>query len=396
MKSRTQVYQIIEKVCLEKAYANLLLRNITEHVPYTTKMVYGTLQNHLLLRYIVNKYTKTKEKITLLLMCATYELLFMETEKYAVINEFVQISKKLYKGQYTKLVNAVLRKINKEDLNLEHLPEIEKLSITTSHPIWLIKMWQKQYGIEICEAICKANLQDKIQYIRINPMKEVFLNHNIAKNDLGYYYKNGNAANDELYLTGKISIQDYASQEVTRFLQPKPYEDIIDICAAPGSKTLHIAEYTKALSNITAIDLYESRIQLIEQAKQRLGYNNIVTRVADATTYRDNKQYDKVLIDAVCSGYGVLKGKSDIKYHLNNTDMDSIIETQKNILENCAELVKIGGEVVYSTCTLNKKENENQISAFIKKHPHFELIQEKTIFPFECDGFYMAKLRRTQ
>lgn len=398
LKTRQTVFNILCEVCINKAYANLYLRNVDKDIPYLTKVIYGTLQNHLYLDYFVRKHTtKLKEKIRLLLLLATYELKFMDSENYAVINEFVEISKGLYKGSYTKLVNAILRKIA-TDNEVAISDEDEKLSILTSHPLWLIKMWNKQYGKELTSKMCYANLEDKIQYIRLNPKKinkaKLLENPAFQENEKGIYYVKGNATNSELYQNGCVSIQDVSSQAVSLFLEPKPHDLIIDICAAPGSKTLHIAELTNDEAQIVALDLYESRVQLIEDAKKRLGYSNIACICADAITYQSEILFDKVLVDAVCSGYGVLKGKSDIKYHMQPTDMDEIIKNQCLILENSSLLVKKAGILVYSTCTLNKKENELQIQKFLQNHDDFELVEEKTIFPFQQDGFYMAKLRR--
>lgn len=398
LSAREQAYNILCEVCINKVYANLYLRNVKKDINYTTKVVYGTLQHHLYLDYFIGKYTtKLKEKVRVLLLLATYELKFMNSEHYAVINEFVGISKKLYKGAYSKLVNAVLRKVVLDN-QIDISDDLMYLSVVTSHPLWLVKMWNKQYGYETTKKICEWNLDEKIQYIRINPLKsnyeEIMSNPVFKENEFGIYCSKGNAALMREYQEGKISIQDISSQEVSQFLNLEIKDEIIDICAAPGSKTLHIAELCKGDVKITALDLYESRINLIQDATSRLGYTCVETVVADARNYSSDKKYDKVLVDAVCSGYGVLKGKSDIKYHMQPKDMDEIILIQRQILENSAKLVKEGGILVYSTCTLNKKENEYQIATFLKHHTEFELIEEKTQFPYKVDGFYMAKLRR--
>lgn len=401
MSNRQQAYNILSKVCIEKEYANLLLRSQKENVAYTTKIVYGTLQHHMYLKYIVDKYTKKlKEKVLLLLMMATYELKFMSEPQYAVINEWVSVSKKLYNGHYAKLVNAVLHKIANDTIEITETDEDKLLSIQTSHPLWLIKMWNKQYGKEVTKKICFANMEDKIQYIRVDQNKiskqDILENKAFSLHNDFIYYVQGNAAQTLEYEKGFVSIQDISSQMVGIFLDAKATDTILDVCAAPGSKTLQIAELTAGKSKITAIDLYPHRVQLIENAMQRLYYDNIECLTLDATTFQLSKQFDKVLVDAICSGYGVLRGKSDIKYHMNPTDMDSIIPIQQAILVNSSKHVKKDGILVYSTCTLNKKENENQIKQFLNTHPKFEFVEEKTIFPFtyDSDGFYMAKLRR--
>ena len=194
-----------------------------------------------------------------------------------------------------------------------------------------------------------------------------------------------------------MSIQDEASQMVAYLLDPKPGMRVLDTCSAPGTKATHIAQLMQDEGEILCGDIHEHRVHLIEEGAKRLGITCMKAVVMDATTLENIEgTFDRVLCDVPCSGYGVLANKSDIKYHMESSDMDTLIPLQQKILNCACEKVKQDGVLVYSTCTLNKKENEKQIEAFLSTHEDFILEEQKTIFPFEyqSDGFFMAKLRR--
>ena len=200
------------------------------------------------------------------------------------------------------------------------------------------------------------------------------------------------------YAQGLLSIQDEASQLIARIVDPQKGEQILDVCSAPGTKANHMAELMQNDGSIVCGDIHEHRVELIREGAARLGITILKPQVMDATELKEVEGilFDRVLCDVPCSGYGVLARKSDIKVHMQSGDMDTLIPIQKAILAKSAEHVKEHGILVYSTCTLNKKENEKQVQAFLKEHENFTLIEERTIFPYTAhtDGFYMAKLQR--
>ncbi|MGL5540174.1 MAG: methyltransferase domain-containing protein, partial [Erysipelotrichaceae bacterium] len=211
------------------------------------------------------------------------------------------------------------------------------------------------------------------------------------------YTYEGAIAPTSAFQEGLVTIQDYASQKVAPFLNPQKGEMVLDACAAPGTKSVHMAQLMENTGKIVALDLHPHRVQLIQNSLNRLHVENVSSMAADATQLHllyQTPVFDKILVDAPCTGYGVMKRKSDIKVHLKPEDMDEIIKIQAKILHSAAFVLKPGGVMVYSTCTLNKKENEQQVQKFLDSHQQFVLVEEQTIFPYEheCDGFYMAKI----
>ena len=182
-------------------------------------------------------------------------------------------------------------------------------------------------------------------------------------------------------------------------VDPKENDRILDVCAAPGTKTTHMAQLMKNTGEIIACDIHEHRVELIHNSIKRMGLNCIHPQQLDGTLAHESfeaESFDRILVDAPCSGYGVLKRKNDIKVHMEPSDMDEIIPLQASILESVSSLVKKEGILVYSTCTLNKKENEKQVEKFLKNHEEYTLLEMRTIFPYEyhSDGFFMAKFKK--
>ena len=415
MEARTKAHTMLCDIVLGKKYSNLLLRKELKDIDpidkgFITNLVYGTMQNSLYLRYQWESYVDVSitNDMALLMDMSIYQFLFMDkVPEYAIVNEAVLIASRVHHGKYKSMINAMLRRFLREGKRVIEGNELQQLSLMTSHPLWLVKMWEKQYGLEITKRICEDDQGIALQSARVNTIvttrdeiianNEQFIEGKLSEEAL--IYLGGNIADTKEYLTGLVSIQDEASQCVARFLDPKPDESVLDTCAAPGTKTCHMATLMHNEGEIIALDIHEHRVQLIHQAAGRLGMSIVKAWCLDAREVAiefDEQSFDRVLVDAPCTGYGVLKRKSDIKVHMQPTDMDSIITIQKEILNEAAKMVKPNGTLVYSTCTINKKENEKQKEAFIVAHPEFDFIEEKMIFPFEfeTDGFYMAKFVR--
>lgn len=413
MKAREKAYYLLCDIVLGKKYSNLILRKeINEFEAkdkaLITSIVYGTLQNYRYLRYQWEHFVhdSISEDMALLMDMSIYQLLMMDkVPSYAVVNEAVEIAKSVHKGKYRAMINAMLRRFQRDGVRELTGNEIQKLALKTSHPEWIVKMWEKQYGFETAKAICEDNQKVAHQCARVNTRvtsREAIIEQNplFSKGFLSQdalIYQGGNIADTKEYLSGQISIQDEASQCVALFLDPKPGEKVLDTCAAPGTKTCHIAQIMDDQGEVIALDIHEHRVELIKQGALRQGMHSVKAYCHDAcevSQYYDEESFDRVLVDAPCSGYGVMKRKNDIKVHMQPEDMDEIIQLQKAILNEACKMVKKEGILVYSTCTLNKKENEKQVENFIKEHPDFELLEQKTIFPFtfDTDGFFMAKL----
>ncbi|MFV0381307.1 MAG: 16S rRNA (cytosine(967)-C(5))-methyltransferase RsmB [Breznakia sp.] len=419
MDVRKKAYHILMDICIHKKYSHLVVKESLKKVNMKDKglisnIVYGTLQNYRLLTYQWASFCEKplKKEMELLMNMSVYQLLFLDrVPNYAVVNDAVEIAKGKYDGKFEKLINALLRKSIKQGIRKIESSDDEKLSIETSMPLWIVKMWNKQYGESVSAKLCRDSLLTPTQSLRVNTIKTskkellsisgLYREGLLGKDALLFCGKGSVAATNTHFRDGKISIQDEASQLVAPFLDPQKDEYILDMCAAPGSKTGHIAALMKNTGKIIALDLHAHRVDLIKASMRRLGCIHVDAFLLDATQVSKHYEvasFDRVLLDAPCSGYGVLKRKGDIKFHMKSEDMDGIIETQASLLEEGAKMVKPKGIFVYSTCTLNKKENEQQIAKFLSKHGEYCLLEEKTIFPYEhnCDGFYMAKMQNIQ
>ncbi len=393
---RYWVFKALDQVVNEKAYSNLYLRKHLNEVKekdkaLATQIYYGTIQNYLYCHECWTLYAKKKvnKKIEVLLTMSVYQLLFLDrVPNYAILNDAVSIAKKIdYKS--SGFVNAILHKVKPI--------ENPSLALKYSLPEWLYKMWVGQYGLDMANQLtcsCTATLPI---YVRRNNIKidesEFIKCIDFEKDGDLFLFKGKEYFQHEFYKQGYMSAQDKGSYEIVKFMDCKEGECILDCCAAPGTKTMAMAEMMNNKGYIDALDLYEHRVQLIKNDSNRLGLSIVHPYSQDACNLDDFGQYDKVLCDVPCSGYGVLARKPDIKLRMKNTDMDTLIPLQYLILCSASKHVKKNGFIVYSTCTLNKKENEKQIQKFLSEHINFELVEEKTLFPNEKqDGFYMAKL----
>ena len=414
MNARTFAYQALIQICLHNTYSNLYLRKELQRVdaleqPLATQLIYGTLQHHRYCAYQWDDLVKStpKPEVAVLLNLSVFQLFFVDRlPDYAIVNEMVELAKKQGGKKQGAFVNAILHAVLKRGKKALPEEEVARLAIETSHPEWLVRMWKAQYGFDVCKKICESNMDTRRQCVRVNQMKtdcdtllkadSLFSKGRACPSSL--YYDGPSLIPSKWYQEGYVSIQDEASQQVAFCVDPKPNERILDVCAAPGTKTCHMAERMQDQGTIICGDIHEHRVELIKQGAKRLGLQCLDARVMDATILPDLEEasFDRVLCDVPCSGYGVLARKSDIKYHMKSEDMDGIIPIQKAILEKACTMVKPGGILVYSTCTLNKKENEKQVEAFLKQHTEFTLVKQETIFPFQygSDGFYMAKLEK--
>lgn len=397
---RYWVYRALYEVIVHQVYSNLYLKNNLYQVDckdqaLATNIFYGTIQNYSFCQYVWKQYAhyKVSDKIDVLLSMSVYQLIFLDkVPSYAIVNEAIEIAKK-EEPRSKGFVNAILRKINKNKISYPE-NEFNRLSIQYSLPVWLLKMWDKQYGSMQMRNMLPYCNQIMPLYIRYNPN---YTFETTYEHICGTLYKTNlnQIANNQLYKDGKISVQDEGSYQICLFLDIKENMNVLDCCAAPGTKSMAIAEMLHHSGHVDCIELHEHRKELIEKDIQRLSLNNVSCFCQDARDLSSFLEYDRVLCDVPCSGYGVLSRKPDIKLKMKPEDMDTLIPLQYEILESASKHVKKGGILVYSTCTINKKENEKQIEKFIENHSNYICLEMKTIFPQkEKDGFYMAKLKR--
>ena len=412
--ARIHAYRILNQYFEDESFLNIALNEKLkkselkrEDKDLCTTIVYGTIQNLLAIQYQLQPYIKgkrVKKKIKTLLYLSLYQLMYLDKiPEYAVINEAVNIAKK--QGyQTSKFVNAVLRNfVRNERRSLEGLDELERISIETSHPLWMVKMFNKQYGLEKTKKICLEDNTPPTRSGRVNTLKAskeellkegCFKEGTLSKDAL--LYDKGNLALTSYFKEGKVTIQDESSQLVARLLNPQKTDYVLDMCSAPGSKTTHLSALMENQGKIEAYDLYEHKVKLVEYNLRRLGVKNVHIQAGDSTKLKEvypEKTFDRILLDAPCSGFGVLKRKPEIKYH-DSSIMDGLVSLQALLLENAYYLLKNDGTMVYST--FNKKENELMIQKFIEKHPDMEVVKQRTILNYEyhTDGFFMCKMKK--
>ena len=418
--SRKTAFEILFEIEKEEAYSNLTInrfleKNRPDNTAFIRELVYGVLENKILLDYYLDKLIpsgikKVKKKEATLLRLGLYQLIFMDSvPDYAAVNETVNLAKKLVRGR-EGFINGVLRGYMKKGSEIK-LPDETKdlkyyLSIKYSFPLWLIEKWEKQFGMEECKKLLEAsNARPKLS-IRVNVNKtsrEELKNYLEEKryevtegtfSNRTLHVKGSGLLEDERYTEGYFSIQDEASTVAADELGAKPGETVIDVCAAPGGKTSAIAELMGNNGKVYSCDIYEHKLELIDKLADRLGLSIIEPTLLDGTSGKAewNETADRVLADVPCSGLGVIRRKPEIKYK-DITDFRELVQIQKKILENASKYVKSGGTLVYSTCTINKDENELQVKEFLDNNKEFEFVSEKQFLPTEdIDGFYVCKM----
>lgn len=378
-----------------------------------TKIVYGTVENLLTLEYYLEPFIPKKRQkpwVKFLLLSAVYQIVYLKIPEYAVINESVEIAN-LTDRAVGGFINGVLRNFLRTSMReFAGLDEIQTLSIKYSYPAWLVAYLLKDYSFEDVEKIFIENQKVRKTAVRVNTLLSSFEEVVEQLDKLGIEYEHQNLVKDGLFIagnvsklnlftSGKITIQDLSAQRVAEVISPKQTDKVLDLCSAPGGKTAHLATIMKNKGEIIACDIFPHKIKLMEKSFERMKLNNIELKLLDArkaSEVYNHESFDHVLADVPCSGLGVMGHKVDLKYQINLESIEEIKILQEEILESTFSLVKVGGHYTYSTCTLNKEENEEQILKFIKGRDDVEIVYEETIFPYSysSDGFYICKMRK--
>ena len=405
--------EILLEITQEKEYSHLAIRNALNKVQYLPKqdrafinrLVEGTLEYMLRIDYVLNQFSsvrvnKMKPVIRNILRSGVYQLMFMDSvPDPAACNEAVKLAQK--KGFYSLkgFVNGVMRNVarKKEEIiypDKNRDPE-EYLSVYYSVPQWLVKRWVQTYGTETTECMLKDFLTDHPLTIRCQLYRvEQELTVNSLKGQgatveqapyLPYAFYLSDYSHLEglkSFVMGRFVVQDVSSMLVTEAADPKPGDYVIDLCAAPGGKSLHVSELLNGTGTVEARDLTEYKIGLIEENIARVGNENIITKVSDATVLDKEaiEKADIVIADLPCSGLGVIGNKSDIKYNVTQNQIDELVELQRKILKQVSKYVKQGGKLLYSTCTVNRQENDSNVK-WIQDNLPFKLQSLNGIVP---------------
>ena len=444
VNTRELILGILLEVNKEGQYSHLVIRSTLEKYQYLekkerafiTRVCEGTLEYKLRLDYILNQFStvpaeKMKPVIRELLRSSVYQILYMDSvPESAVCNEAVKLARK--KGFYnlTGFVNGVLRKVAREYGSIrfpgKEEPE-DYLSVIYSMPKWLVQRFLEQYGFEKTEKMLESFLKEKPTTIRIREylVEKAAVLESLKSQKVTVekapYVENAYYLKDYDYLpaldafrVGSIQVQDVSSMLVGEIADPKEGDYVIDLCAAPGGKTLCIADKLKGTGRVDARDISRTKTDYIRENAIRQNFLNVVVTEKDATQL-DSESLEKadiVLADVPCSGLGVMGRKTDIKYKLNPAKMQELVGLQREILEQASTYVKPGGTLIYSTCTIGKEENQDNVEWFLEHYPYElesldpylceELKSETTrkgylqLLPgvHQCDGFFIARLKR--
>lgn len=433
--ARTVALETLIKVFNQKSYSNIALNNeLMKHdlkpadKALATRIVYGTIQYKIFLEYQLKPLIKTKlrDKFLMpLLLMSAYQYFFLEkVPANAIFDEANKLAKQYGKknsGSY-KLVNGILRALERRGKILPSTDDIvDYLSIKESFPKWLVEYLLDHFGEEKTKEILERSNQPAANSIRMAVKETDFEEIKKALKKDGFEFEEssltahnlnlnkGGVAQTDLFKNGKITIQDAAASLAVDAFDFKGDEQVLDACSAPGGKTVQIAE-NLTTGSVVALDIHENKLKLVQNAAKRLHVSDKVkTKALDARKAKDYfaaGQFDKILVDAPCSGLGLIRRKPEIRYEKSLSDIKNLAKIQLAILENVKDLLSAGGELVYSTCTISYEEDEGVIKQFLKLHPDFELLpvqvgklpkQEMVrIFPSDdgSDGFFIAKLKK--
>ncbi len=444
--SRLLALRVLERVSSAGAYADLLLHSelgrSSLNAPdraFATDLVYGTLRwrgriNYYLSHFVDQDLAKLEPLVATTLQLGAYQLLFAKrVPATAAVDQSVRCIRAAGMNRATGLVNAVLRRLSLEQHKVA-LPSIDDdpvghLTHALSLPMWLAERWIERCGIEGATALAASCNRQPPLTIRTNPLRgdardllrdvrDNFPDAAACRFARGGIVlgRKGNPARDTAFLAGRFSVQDEASQLVVALLDPQPGERILDLCAAPGGKTTAIAERVGPSGCVVAVDQHSRRLGLVERAARRLGLEGIQTVTRDATRpltdLAPEGGFDRILVDAPCTGLGTLRRNPDAKWRVRPGDPARLAEVQRALIGNAASVLRPGGALVYSVCTVVAEENEEIAEDFLRKSRGFAPISAAAVpdevanmvdadgvlrtFPHvhDTDGFFAARFER--
>lgn len=423
---RFSAAKIIHAVTVDGAYANVELARALRRENFSdldrrfcTELVYGTIKTAVSLDWKISKYVtrpveKIDAKVLTVLRLGMYQIFFLDrVPNSAAVNTSVDVAKKFSGIGASKFVNGVLRSAVREP-DKSNFPEdetLEAIALKTFHPTWLVKLFAEEFGVEETKKICAADNIEPPLCLRVNFLRT-------SREKILSELKNFGAQAEESSLApegiickshgalgnfrplkvGLCQVQDESSMTAAHILDPKAGEFVIDCCAAPGGKATHIAELMKNRGRVVAADIYEQKLEHIRQNSKRLGIKIIEPILLDAREVGEKffEQADRVLVDAPCSGLGVIRRKADLRLKKNIAALDELPKLQLEILLSGGRAVKRGGILVYSACTILKRENEDVVEKFLSASGNFQLLKTKNFLPHidGTDGFFCAKLKK--
>ncbi|NLY11562.1 MAG: 16S rRNA (cytosine(967)-C(5))-methyltransferase RsmB [Firmicutes bacterium] len=436
--SREAALQILQELETKGTFLSDALSQISGRANLSEKdqsllmeLTMGTVRMQNALDYYLDKVSK-RPMISLLpvvrsiLRLGAYQILYLDRIPVsAAVNESVKLAHKFVNRGVAGFINAVLRNLDRRKDSID-FPSWEKDPTTHivykhSHPRWLVEKWTEEFGIEETLNLCIANNQPSETTIRVNELKTTkeelrqhFLEKDVEVKDGRYVpdilvlNKGGVALHDPRFSAGHYYFQDESSAFIAHAMDPQPGDLIYDLCSAPGGKSTHMAQLMNNQGKIISIDQNPHRLEHVRENAIRLGITNIEIQVGDAMHLGEMAQADRVLVDAPCSGLGVIRHKPDVKWRKKPNEISDLVIIQRRILSEAQGLVKAGGTLVYSTCTITREENQDMVSWFLTEFPNFKLVDLPSWFPqsvdqylqilphiHQIDGFFIAKFKRT-
>lgn len=426
--SRQFAFSVLSRIEKDKAYANVILSELfgdaqsCTDIAFANALVKGVLERMLSVDLILSKYLsqplkRLKPQVLTIMRLGAYQIVYMDrVPKSAAVNESVKLAKKNGCSFACGLINAVLRKIEKSDSDFSYIDDkINFLSAEYSFPDNICRILSDYYGVDIAEKILASSLGRQNIFARYNTLKNGILRTNVSavdvcKDAVLMPASSANSGNEDIN-DGYLYIQDLSSQLCCKALDLTPGLTMIDVCSAPGGKSVTAAQYMQNIGRIISCDIYPHKLTLIEKNAQRNGIDIIETCLRDASDSNAvlPVEADRILCDVPCSGWGVTGKKPEIKYK-DFSNLDSLYDIQYTILENSSKYLKRNGKLIYSTCTLNPMENAEICRKFLSRHNEFILcdiledvdgfrdMKTLTVLPYiyGCDGFFIACFERLQ
>lgn len=443
INEREIVLEVLLEITEHGMYSHIVLRNVLNKYQYLekkersfiTRVTEGTLEHMMEIDYILDQFSKVKVKkmkpvIRNIMRSAVYQMKYMDSVPVsAACNEAVKLAVRKGFGSLRGFVNGVLRNVARNLDQIEYPTEpLKRLSIQYSMPEWILNLWLKAYDSDIVEQMLQAFQRETPLTIRCNlrmvtpkQLKEHLEAEGVTVQvhpylEYAFHISEFDYLGDlESFQNGEFSVQDISSMLVSELAAPKEGDYVIDVCAAPGGKSLHMAEKLNGSGHVEARDLTEYKVSLIQENIERTGLSNVEAVQQDALIFDETSvgKADIVLADLPCSGLGVLAKKTDLKYKATKEGADSLAKLQREMLKNVQAYVKDEGKLVYSTCTINPAENMDNVHWFLNQYPEFELIDihgslceelQKDVKENGCiqllpgvhqsDGFFLACMKK--
>mgnify|MGYP002531514013 CR=1 FL=1 len=441
MNAREIAYKVLLDIEKNNNYSNMAINKHFKDVKLSnqdrglaTEIIYGVIENKYYIDYMIDKLSKVKTNkmeiyVKTLLRMGVYQIMFLNSiSDYAAVNETVNLAKKK-NSKVSGFINGILRNVirQKEEIGkVKTKDDIEYLAIKYSYDKWMIKNWMAHFGKEFTEELVEANNERPNIYLRTNTLKitrgeliEKLAEQNIKAEKVNVVEEAikvehlKDIENNKLYKEGLFTVQDISSMLVGKILNPQKDTKVLDVCSAPGGKTTHIATLMENSGQVISRDIFEHKIKLIQNSVNRLGLKNVDVQLFDALNLDKDSidKFDSVLADVPCSGLGIIKRKPEIKYK-EKEEIKDLPKLQKQILQNAAKYVKVGGTLIYSTCTIQDDENIEVVESFLQSNKRFKLEKIENInidlenedkgylkiYPnvHGMDGFFIAKLKRVR